>query len=114
MKTETVQETLLKLFKNAQTMIERIDVCDAIAADIINTDSVLISADKEWRSRGTWRVGLWMNEHHFGKELAEYLMRRAYILTHDEDIEWTLEDLREHIEDYVYEFASNYEEVEEE
>lgn len=114
MKTKTVQETLLRLYKNAQTMSERIDICDAIAADIINTDPALVSADKEWCSRGTWRVSLWLNVHYFGKELTEYLKKRVYLITHDEDREFTVEDLREHIEDYAYEFASNYEEVEEE
>lgn len=113
MKTETVQENLLKLFKEAQSMSEKIDITDAIAADIINTDSVFISVERE-HFRNQYKIKLWMNEYHFGKELSEYLMRRAYILTHDEDTEWTLEDLREHIEDYTYEFASNYEEVEEE
>lgn len=108
MKNETVQETLLRLYKNAQTMSEKIDIAIAIAADIINTDPALVSADKEWRNRGTWRVSLWLNEYHFGKELTEYLKKMVYIYTHDEDRVFTVEDLREEIETHVYIFADNW------
>lgn len=108
MKTTTVQNVLLRNFKNAQTMIERMDITDAIAADIINTDPALVSADKEWRNRGTWRVGLWLNEYHFGKELTEYLKKMVYLYTHDEDRVFTVEDLRDDIETHVYIFADNW------
>lgn len=108
MKTETVQETLLRLYKNAQTMSEKIDITDAIAADIINTDPALVSADKEWCRRGTWRVGLWLNVHHFGRELTEYLKKMVYRYTPDEDRVFTVEDLREEIETYVYIFADSW------
>lgn len=108
MKTETVQETLLRLFKDAQTMSEKIAITDAIAADIINTDPALVSADKGWRNRGTWRVSLWLNESHFGRELTEYLKKMVYIYTHDEDRVFTVEDLREEIENHVYIFADRW------
>lgn len=113
MKKETLQEKLLERFKDAQTMIEKIDIVDAIAVDIINTDPAFISVERE-HFRNQYKIKLWMNEYHFGKELSEYLMRRAYILTLDDETKWTLEDLREHIEDFTYEFAYNYEEEEEE
>lgn len=108
MKTTTVQDVLLRNFKDAQTMFEKMAITDAIAADIINTDPALVSADKEWRNRGLWRVGLWLNEYHFGKELTEYLKKYVFTYTHDEDRVFTVEDLREEIKIRVYIFADNW------
>lgn len=49
-------------------------------------------------------ITLWVNTAHFGEKLAEEL-KKISIITHDEEKEFTPEDLRENIIDRIVEWA---------
>lgn len=107
MRTTTIQETLLRKWQKTANMNEKLSLVDEIVNEIINTDPMLVSVDKSWVNYGTWRVRLWTNCYHFGKELSDKL-KKCTIITHDEDKKFTPEDLREEIDSAVYDFADNW------
>ncbi|MEE0947225.1 MAG: hypothetical protein U0L53_00700 [Bacteroidales bacterium] len=47
---------------------------------------------------------MWVNTAHFGEALAEEI-KKVRVITHDEDKEFTPEDLRENIIDRIVEWA---------
>ncbi len=63
-----------------------------------------IDTTRTWKSYGTWSITLCVNTAHFGEELAEEL-KKISIITHDEEKEFTPEDLRENIIDRIVEWA---------
>ena len=67
-------------------------------------ESWAIDTTRTWKSYGTWKATLWVNTAHFGEKLAEEL-KKISIITHDEEKEFTPEDLRENIIDRIVEWA---------
>ena len=78
---------------------------------IIQEDSVFYSFTKTREGYGYYNISLWVNEYVFGKNLARCLMDNCGCGTHDEDKEYTtLEDVREQIEECVYDYVALLEE----
>lgn len=75
-----------------------------IVDDILDTDAHLWGIGREFAGYGTWRMRLWVNEYGFGRDLAKEL-NNHYIVTHDEDREYTLYDFQEIITDVCWQFA---------
>lgn len=63
-----------------------------------------IDTTRTWKSYGTWSISVWVNTAHFGEALAEEI-KKVRVITHDEDKEFTPEDLRENIIDRIVEWA---------
>ena len=67
-------------------------------------ESWAIDTTRTWKSYGTWSISVWVNTSHFGKALAEEI-KKVRVITHNEDSEFTPEDLREEIMERVQEWA---------
>lgn len=63
-----------------------------------------IDTTRTWKSYGTWSISVWVNTAHFGEALAEEI-KKVRVITHNEDSEFTPEDLREEIMERVQEWA---------
>lgn len=100
----TYETRLKEAANNAATRIELMDTVKDIVAEIINEDDRLWGIGRKIAGYGTWKMTLWVNEYRFGTELAKRLNDR-YIVTHDEDKKFTLEDFAEIIDDVCQEFA---------
>ena len=67
-------------------------------------ESWAIDTTRTWKSYGTWSISVWVNTAHFGEALAEEI-KKVRVITHNEDSEFTPEDLREEIMERVQEWA---------
>lgn len=105
METLTIEKQLIEQSSHANTMVELMNNIQPIINDVMATDNRLLSVDKQWINYGTWKVTVWANDYHFGKELTQYL-KKISIITHDEDKKFTIKDLeteiREMCETYAY------------
>lgn len=76
-------------------------------------DETLLSVSKGWSGYGTWKASVFVNEYHYGDNLAGIIGSAINgKITHDEDKEFTLEDFRERLEDEIFEYIYHYEEEE--
>lgn len=67
-------------------------------------ESWAIDTTRTWKSYGTWSISVWVNTAHFGEALADEI-KKVRVITHNEDKEFTPEDLREEIMERVQEWA---------
>lgn len=95
---KTIEEIFLAKIEKCETKQQAYAVSDLLVFDIINSDQRLLSCNRR-PANGycTWRISIFANEYHFGKELGE-ILNSIYITTHDEDKKFTPEDLREDID----------------
>ena len=70
----------------------------------LKEESWAIDTTRTWKSYGTWSISVWVNTAHFGETLAEEI-KKVRVITHDEEKEFTPEDLRENIIDRIVEWA---------
>lgn len=71
---------------------------------VLDSDSSLISVSKSRVGYGTWESVGFANEFHFGEQLANLLVKAlSGTITHDEDKEFTIEDLSVSIFDRLME-----------
>jgi hypothetical protein len=103
MKT-TIEQLYLNQLEKCENKTQAYAVSDLLVFDIINSDPRVLSCDRR-HANGycTWRISLFANEYHFGKELGA-ILNSIYITTHDEDKDFTPEDLREDIDEKVTEW----------
>jgi hypothetical protein len=104
MKNLTLEEGLIEIGKKAQTQNECAEKASEITEEIMQTDERLYSCDKKWTGYGTWKVTLWCNEYHFGLDLTKRL-EALYIITHDEEKKFSLEDFKEEIDNVCFDIA---------
>lgn len=106
----TIQDQLKEQAKKCSTKNELIQVVDNITREVINTDNAFWGIDKSRSGYGTWKVKIdFINEYHYGRKLAESLLNETgYIITHDEEREFTMEDFKDNIEEAVYDLADWY------
>ena len=100
----TYQYRLEQAAKDAETRIELMNEVDCIVEDILKEDERLWGIGRKIAGYGTWHMTLWVNEYQFGHDLAGRLNYK-YIVTHDEDKKFTLDDFEEIINDVCQEFA---------
>jgi hypothetical protein len=75
-----------------------------LTRDIIKTDPRLISVDKRWIGYSTWRSRGWANKAEFGEPLAKAIEKALTgRITHDEEMEFKIEDFSEAISDEIFE-----------
>lgn len=101
---ETIEQIYLAQIEKCETKLQAYAVSDLLVELIINTDPRLLSCNRR-HANGycTWRISIFANEYHFGKELGA-ILNSIYIITHDEDKDFTPEDLREDIDVKVTEW----------
>ena len=101
---ETIEEIYLAQIEKCETKLQVYAVSDLLVELIVNTDPRLLSCNRR-HANGycTWRISIFANEYHFGKELGE-ILNSIHITTHDEDKDFTPEDLREDIDVKVTEW----------
>ena len=101
---ETIEEIYFNRLAECETKTHVYALSDLLVELIINTDQRVLSCDRR-HANGycTWRISLFANEYHFGKELGE-ILNSIYVTTHDEDKEFTPADLREDIDVKVTEW----------
>ena len=72
--------------------------------EVITTDDRLLSVNKQWYGYGTWKSVGFANEYHFGKDLADMLVRAlSGKITHDEDREFQVSDFEDEIFNEIFE-----------
>lgn len=101
---KTIEDILLYNAERAETQNQLYEVISEIIEEIMETDERLYSVEKEMSGYGTWKVKLWLNEYHFGNELKRRIEKK-YLITHDPDREYTIEDFEDRIDDVISEFA---------
>lgn len=101
---KTIEEIYLKQLEKCENKPQVYAVSDLLVFDIINSDPRVLSCDRR-RDNGysKWRISIFANEYHFGNELAA-ILNSIYVTTHDEDKDFTPEDLREDIDVKVTEW----------
>lgn len=101
---KTIEKIYLAQLERCETKLQANALSDLLVFDIINTDPRLLSCNRR-HANGycTWRISIFANEYHFGKELGA-ILNSIYITTHDEDKDFTPEDLREDIDEKVTEW----------
>lgn len=71
---------------------------------ISTQDTDLLDISKRWTGYGTWKSVAFVNEYHYGDELAKILRKSINgSITHNEDYIFDLEDFRDKIEDEINE-----------
>lgn len=109
MKTITIQERLHDKCIKACSTNELMEITTEFTNEITDTDAVFWSIDKRWCGYGSWKTECFVNEYHFGKELAEAIKEVIEgRVTHDEDKVFTLEDFRDAISEAVFSLANDY------
>ena len=101
---KTVEERLIAIAETSKNVNECISRASEVADEVLKTEWGLFSAEKSWVSYGTWKVTLFANKYHFGKELAEEL-KKISVITHDEDKEFSVEDLSDEIHETIENFC---------
>lgn len=101
---KTIEEFFLAQIEKCETKRQVYAVSDDLVTEIIGTDPRLLSCNRR-HANGycTWRISLFANEYYFGNELGA-ILNSIYVTTHDEDKDFTPEDLREKIDEKVTEF----------
>lgn len=101
---KTIEEIFLARIEKCETKLQAYAVSDDLVTEIIGTDPRVLSCNRR-RANGysTWLISIFANEYHFGKELGE-ILNSICIITHDEDKDFTPEDLREDIDVKVTEW----------
>ena len=100
----TIEEIFLAQIEKCETELQVYAVSDLLVLDIINTDPRLLCCNRRHANGyGTWRISIFANEYHFGKELGA-IINSIYITTHDEEKDFTPEDMREDIDVKVTEW----------
>lgn len=104
---KTIEEKFLAQVKKCENKTQMYAVSDLLVLDIINSDPRVLSCDRR-HANGycTWRISIFANEYHFGKELGA-ILNSIYITTHDEYKDFTPEDLREDIDEKVTEWLAD-------
>ncbi|MBQ1388356.1 MAG: hypothetical protein IIY78_01895 [Clostridia bacterium] len=104
---KTIEEIFLAQVKKCENKTQMYAVSDLLVLDIINSDPRVLSCDRR-HANGycTWRISIFANEYHFGKELGA-ILNSINITTHDEDKDFTPEDLREDIDEKVTEWLAD-------
>ncbi len=90
---ENYQERMAALTTLAEN--ERYNAIDCIIADMLAENERVWSINRRWKCHGTWRVSLWVNQYTWGRDLAEKINSRCYIVTYDEDKKFVLTDFEE-------------------
>ena len=106
----TIQDQLKEQAKKCATKNELMQVVDNITREVINADNAFWGVEKRISGYGTWKAKInFINEYHYGRKIAEALLNdTGYIITHDEDRTFTMEDFKDKIEETVYELADWY------
>lgn len=104
METKSYQYRIEEAAKEAKTRKELVEKVDAIVAEIVNEDPRLYGIGRKIAGYGTWHMTLWLNEYRFGEGLKGKL-EQHYLVTNDEDKEFTLADFEEIINDTCQEYA---------
>lgn len=101
---KTIEEIFLAQIENCENKTQVYAISDNLVEEIIGSDTRVLSCDRR-HANGycTWRISIFANSYHFGGELADILNSIA-ITTHDEDKDFTPEDLREDIDVKVSEW----------
>ena len=109
MKTITIQERLHDQCIKAISVNEMMSITSDFTAEIVETDNIFLSVEKQWCSYGTWKTSAFANEYHFGKELAEAIKNAlSGHITHDEEKVFTPADFEDEIAEAVFELANDY------
>lgn len=101
----TYEIRLKEIAENAQNYNDLMNNIEPVIYEIINEDKKVLSVYKRFAGYGTWNVYLHSNQYTFGEEINN-ILNKIYIVTHDEDKEFTIldfaEEIRERIAGYVY------------
>ena len=108
---ETTQQIIASDIQrnNYQTRNELYEAVDKIVyREIVeNLDKSFYSINKYWKNYGTWRLDLWTNPYHFGREISDRLNRLS-VITHDEFKRGSLDDFIDEISNEIQDWAEDY------
>lgn len=86
---------------NAELMGKVYDLVEMIKS----TDERLLSVSKKLTGYGTWKSVGFVNEYHFGEDLAKIIEKALTgTITHDEEKEFTISDFEEKLEEAIYQY----------
>ena len=109
MKTITIQERLHDQCINASSVNELMSITSDFTAEIVETDNIFLSVEKQWCGYGTWKTSAFANKYYFGKDLAVSIKNAlSGHITHDEDKVFTPADFEDEIAEAVFEIANDY------
>ena len=99
-----IEEDILYVCKKSRTLVELMNNVRPIIQEVLCTDEALLSVHKNWCNYGTWRISIFVNPYHFGRNLATSLESISKI-THDEEKTFTVNDLTDEIVEAIETFA---------
>ena len=100
----TYQERIIEAVQCSENYNDLYNAVESIVDEMLKEESWAIDTTRTWKYYGTWSIRVWVNTAHFGEILAEEI-KKASVITHDEDKKFTPEDLREEIMERVQEWA---------
>ncbi len=83
---------------------ELISEIDKFVDELVkNQNEDLLTIQKSWKSHGTWKSSVFVNEFEYGQELKSIIEQSVNgTITHDEEKEFKLDDFKENISDNIY------------
>ena len=81
------------------------DACIELADDLKDISTDMFSMSKKLRGRGCWESTAFANSYYFGDTLSRLIVKACSgICTHDEEKEFSHDDIREHVADFIYDY----------